>query len=37
MRWRMRIFSVELDAERRLLPALAGLVPVVDQLAVFHG
>src|SRR6185295_16532551 len=28
---------VELDPERRLLPALAGVVPVVDEVAFFHG
>ena len=27
---------VELDAERRPLPALAGLVPVVDQITLVH-
>ena len=28
---------VELNPERRLLPAFAGFVPVVDQLALVHG
>jgi hypothetical protein len=30
-------FVIELDAKRRSFPALAGLVPVVDQILFVHG